>query len=669
MASGEMAFFARPSSSAVRIVAPSGKEQEPVGTKPSPRKDSTQRQCRNILIYGSCKFQDKGCIYSHPSRDIPSPAPPESPVPAPALPAQSVNAPVFVPKTPIPHPASPAPVASQYYQSQSSSSSSSGAIDPTAAAAELRDDNDPVVAANANAVAAVAAVTPAKEFIPFEPYGMAESMPVPEGSMMSPYANPYAAQDQAQMLEYDAQGADLFYSTSPSFVRQPLQYHLYTQPRPEDLQPRFFVPDDIREELQQRAENIHTAPAPGLGLPEELQGYHSLIPLEPVTGERRKFGNWYSAVYRATKASDGLPYVLRRIENFRLKDVEAFSTILAWRRIQHPNIISVREAFTTSAFGDASLVVVYDYHPNSTTLSEVHVRSKQPQATSGRGSRSQDRIPEQNLLSYIVQIASAVKAVHDAGLSLRIIDATKILITGKNRVRVGSCGVVDVLMYEAHQDMASLQQEDLTMFGKLILALCCHHPGAPYNPQKALEQINRYYSVEVKQIALFLMGKPNVPQGKKAIDQIVDMLSRQSIKKVEEAHSAVDRLEAGLMSELENGRLVRLLCKFGFINERPEFALDPRWSETGDRYIIKLFRDYVFHQVDEHGRPVVNLSHVLTCLNKLDAGTDERIMLVSRDEQSCLVVTYKEVKSCIESAFKCVYSKVFESEHKADFLL
>lgn len=71
------------------------------------------------------------------------------------------------------------------------------------------------------------------------------------------------------------------------------------------------------------------------------------------------------------------------------------------------------------------------------------------------------------------------------------------------------------------------------------------------------------------------------------------------------------------MSELENGRLFRLLCKFGFINERPEFALDPKWSETGDRYIIKLFRDYVFHQVNQHGKPVVNLSHVLTCLNKV----------------------------------------------------
>jgi PAB-dependent poly(A)-specific ribonuclease subunit 3 len=38
------------------------------------------------------------------------------------------------------------------------------------------------------------------------------------------------------------------------------------------------------------------------------------------------------------------------------------------------------------------------------------------------------------------------------------------------------------------------------------------------------------------------------------------------------AASAVDHLEGELMGELENARLVRLLCKFGFINERPEYA-------------------------------------------------------------------------------------------------
>jgi PAB-dependent poly(A)-specific ribonuclease subunit 3 len=49
----------------------------------------------------------------------------------------------------------------------------------------------------------------------------------------------------------------------------------------------------------------------------------------------------------------------------------------------------------------------------------------------------------------------------------------------------------------------------------------------------------------------------------------------------------------------------------------PRFDMDPGWSETGDRYLIKLFRDYVFHQVDENGRPVVDMVHVLTCLNKV----------------------------------------------------
>lgn len=50
----------------------------------------------------------------------------------------------------------------------------------------------------------------------------------------------------------------------------------------------------------------------------------------------------------------------------------------------------------------------------------------------------------------------------------------------------------------------------------------------------------------------------------------------------------------------------------------------------------------------------MNITHVLTCLNKLDAGSDERIMLMARDEQSCLVVSYKDVKAFIESAYRCV---------------
>ena len=47
------------------------------------------------------------------------------------------------------------------------------------------------------------------------------------------------------------------------------------------------------------------------------------------------------------------------------------------------------------------------------------------------------------------------------------------------------------------------------------------------------------------------------------------------------------------------------------------FNMDPSWSETGDRYLIKLFRDYLFHQVTETGEPWLDMSHIISALNKV----------------------------------------------------
>ncbi|KAF8900994.1 hypothetical protein CPB84DRAFT_1680170 [Gymnopilus junonius] len=399
----------------------------------------------------------------------------------------------------------------------------------------------------------------------------------------------------------------------------------------------------------------------GLGLPEELQGYHTLVPLEPsLPGiERKKFGNWYSTVYRAVRTSDGIPHVLRRIENFRLSNQAAFAPVEIWSQIQHPSIIPIREAFTTKAFNDNSLVVSYAYYPNARTLYEVHMKPKPPptyQQTTYYGrhhhqqQQQQQTIPERTLWSYIIQIASAIKKVHERGQAVRMIDVTKILVTGQNRVRISSCSIFDILLYGApQQDVTYFQHEDLQKFGKLVFALCTNNMSAANqaNLQKSVDSMKKVYSLDVQAFALYLCSK--IP---KTIDSVLEMLRPRILQEHDEALMATDRLENELMGELENARLFRLMCKFGFINERPEFARDPRWSETGDRYIVKLFRDYVFHQVDGNGNPVLDLSHVLTCLNKLDAGTDEKIMLVARDEQSCLVVTYKDVKQCIASAFE-----------------
>lgn len=47
------------------------------------------------------------------------------------------------------------------------------------------------------------------------------------------------------------------------------------------------------------------------------------------------------------------------------------------------------------------------------------------------------------------------------------------------------------------------------------------------------------------------------------------------------------------------------------------FSGDVQWSETGDRYLMKLFRDHLFHQVQPSGKPWLDLAHIVQTLNKV----------------------------------------------------
>merc|ERR1712025_465113 len=82
---------------------------------------------------------------------------------------------------------------------------------------------------------------------------------------------------------------------------------------------------------------------------------------------------------------------------------------------------------------------------------------------------------------------------------------------------------------------------------------------------------------------------------------------------------------------------------------------DTAWAETGDRDMLKLFRDYVFHQTMEDGRPFLDMAHVIANLNRLDAGIPDLVCLMARDEQNVLVVSYLELKNCLEqSTARCL---------------
>lgn len=351
--------------------------------------------------------------------------------------------------------------------------------------------------------------------------------------------------------------------------------------------------------------------------------------------------------------------VLTRRLGYRLTDEEAIKSVKPWKRIDNGSVVNVHDAFTTRAFGDSSLIFVTDYHPLSKTLLEEHF-TYHPRYQAGRSAAP--HVPEQVLWGYIVQITSALKGIHSTGLAARVIHPSKILLTSKNRIRLNGCGILDVVQYDSARSLIELQQEDLVQLGRLILCIANSNTNAVLNLPKTLDNVTRLYSLRLKEsVAWLLSPQPAAAvtqsptsnaTATKDIDSFLRSVFDQVTTALDKTFHTEDLLLSTLNRELENGRLVRLLMKLNFINERPEFEHSPQWSETGERYYLKLFRDYVFHQVDADGHPVVDLAHAIRCMNKLDAGSDELVNLVSRDEQNCLVVSYKELKRGIEKAFQ-----------------
>lgn len=439
--------------------------------------------------------------------------------------------------------------------------------------------------------------------------------------------------------------------------KKKLNYLLYTGPLPHvtNLTSKrkvaastFFIQNNLREVLQRKVEETAQVAGPSLqstALPREVFHYHSLYPLDSEFPESSKTFGFPTLNYKAFCMNTNSTFALRRIAQFRLINDSMVTACDPWKDLpSHPGIVGLKETFTTRAFGDNSLVFVYDYHPLSKTLFEKYIINQK-----SNGPNNMEWVDERVIWSVVLQISSALKFIHSNGLAARTVELSKIIETSKNRFRLNCCGIMDVTeRAQTAIDMTAYQQEDLLKLGQLIVALCTRSLKSLHYMSRVYSYISRHYSPALKDLVVYLLSKPSLT---KTIDDVVAIAGSNLLSEATYSYSNNDYLEGQLSSELENSRISRLLIKLGCINERPEYHHDTTWSETGDRYLLKLFRDYIFHQTDDYGRPIVDLAFMLQCLNKLDAGIDEKIMLTSRDEQACLIVSYKDLKVCIENTF------------------
>ena len=74
--------------------------------------------------------------------------------------------------------------------------------------------------------------------------------------------------------------------------------------------------------------------------------------------------------------------------------------------------------------------------------------------------------------------------------------------------------------------------------------------------------------------------------------------------------------------------------------------MDPEWSETGDRYLLKLFRDYIFHQVTETGAAWVDFAHIVATLNRVSY-----FFTFTKQSNHCIVNTRLGYGKCLTPGY------------------
>jgi PAB-dependent poly(A)-specific ribonuclease subunit 3 len=333
-----------------------------------------------------------------------------------------------------------------------------------------------------------------------------------------------------------------------------------------------------------------------------------------------------------------------------------------------------------------SLIFVHEYYSNAKTIEEKHFKFSSKRSKNKKNNQKNEKqlIPEQQIWSYTVQLTSVLRHIHtiDHCLAYRCLDASKILIVSENRIKLSSCAVQDVLNYcitpnYVPKDLTSPKiietdrTEDQRKLGFLLLALACNYIQREVS-QSDLELVCQNYSEDLFNVIIALLGLKKTENGQiimsskhPEVTDTMPYIGARFYTHLENSFRTNDQITKQLEKHCSTGRLFRSLMKICSICERPAKSISragfqsgyESWAETDQRYLIKLFRDYLFHSVDEQGRPWMNLNHVVCSLNKVDCGSREKITLTSRDEQNMFIVTFADIKRALDHSFSELMEK------------
>jgi PAB-dependent poly(A)-specific ribonuclease subunit 3 len=157
-----------------------------------------------------------------------------------------------------------------------------------------------------------------------------------------------------------------------------------------------------------------------------------------------------------------------------------------------------------------AIVFVYDYHPDSKTLAQLHFSHESPFGRQHRSSHHHNNnsspIPEKVLWGYIIQTAIGIKAIHTLGLACRVIDLSTLIITSDRRLRINCCGIMDVIAPMGDQRIPEEQLRDLNNFGMYMLCLAGNTQEALRDPARWIETVKRKYPGKLGSALTYLIN-------------------------------------------------------------------------------------------------------------------------------------------------------------------
>jgi len=417
-----------------------------------------------------------------------------------------------------------------------------------------------------------------------------------------------------------------------------------------------------------------------------------------------------TSCYKGLKNDDGLWYFLKRIHDIQAIDQDAASLINGWRYVSHSSIVELKMVFSSDCFeiherknkarlnpnacsfkpgtsvessqssgadstndiasSSRSVFLVYEYHENSVSLQDKYLIPGE----------SFD-ITEPELWSFLITLSSAIQEIHSMNTSLRrqniqlacrVIHASKILVLNGGRLKLGNVGMYDLMNYcranpkNILTDFEQIQKdrlEDQRMLGNLLLALACRSYDRAIS-ESDLARFRQSFSLDMNNSILALLrlkyevnsfGRQALVQLRKEpeISDIMPFIGARFYTHLDETLKYADRIEKYARKQIESNRFFRIICKIASITERPpDMAIGSAWSETNERYLIKLLRDHLFHSVDSESRPYLNITHVTTCLTKIEMKSSDNIMLYSRGGHgNVFICTYADLNEALEMAF------------------